>query len=477
MFWKKTVKTGQEQAAGAWIEFLNQLRVETLHKELTEQAGNLASAMGEIWSTTKNIHDLMESNRGGSKGMHGFIAERAECGVGNALKRIMGEEDSYLLLDDNGAVDFVRDGVNIQQKFVQAQHSLQAVLGHKNKYPDYQGKWQIPKDFYEDVLTLLNMSEEEANRLPLNGNLTRKAWKSVHDFFEKSNLCMDDIEASHFNYSEVQVNRIDETLLKEEQNIKKLDQDQREKAYKKSLPGVKEGIKTAAWSAATEGMTEFVLGITEKRKGGKKLKDFTEEDWKEITGSTGLGAVKGGIRGTSIYLLTNYTATPGAVASSMATASFCIAEQAYRFRNKKVTEIEFLEMTELIVLDAAVSALSSIMGQVLIPLPVLGAVIGNSVGQMMYQCVKETLSKKEIQLVKNFMEEQKKSDELLQKEYKQYLEELRRSLSLYLDMLDQAFSPDPGEALMGSVALAKAVGVPDDEVLDSRKKCNAFFLK
>ena len=74
------------------------------------------------------------------------------------------------------------------------------------------------------------------------------------------------------------------------------------------------------------------LGIAEKRKSGKKFNAFDEEDWKEIAATTGKGTLKGSIRGASIYTLTNFTATPAAVASAMVTATFGIAEQAYQLK-------------------------------------------------------------------------------------------------------------------------------------------------
>ena len=77
--------------------------------------------------------------------------------------------------------------------------------------------------------------------------------------------------------------------------------------------------------------------------------------------------MKGGIRGASIYTLTNFTATPAAVASAMVTATFGIAEQAYQLKQGNVDEQRFIENSEMLCLDASVSALSSFAGQVLIP--------------------------------------------------------------------------------------------------------------
>ena len=109
--------------------------------------------------------------------------------------------------------------------------------------------------------------------------------------------------------------------------------------------------------------------------------------------------MKGSIRGASIYTLTKFTATPAAVASAMVTATFGIAEQAFQLKQGNVNEQRFIENTEMLCLDASVSALSSLAGQILIPVPVLGAVIGNTVGTMMYQIAKDNLKNMQKQYV------------------------------------------------------------------------------
>ena len=58
--------------------------------------------------------------------------------------------------------------------------------------------------------------------------------------------------------------------------------------------------------------------------------------------------MKGGIRGASIYTLTNFTATPAAVASAMITVAFGIAEQAYQLKMGNVDEQRFIENSEML---------------------------------------------------------------------------------------------------------------------------------
>ena len=220
----------------------------------------------------------------------------------------------------------------------------------------------------------------------------------------------------------------------------------------------------------------FVLGIVKKRKSGKEFKDFDESDWKEIAGDTGIGTLKGGIRGSSIYLLSNYTVTPAAVASAIVTASFGVAEQAFMFRKGELDELTFLENSELLCLDASVSALSSLAGQVIIPVPVLGAVVGNAVGTMLHQITMDYLKDKEQALVEEYLHEISSLRDELDVRYSDFLKQLMENMKVFMGILDRAFAPDIRVAFSGSIDLARQMGVPEEEILDSKEKIVSYFM-
>jgi hypothetical protein len=61
-------------------------------------------------------------------------------------------------------------------------------------------------------------------------------------------------------------------------------------------------------------------------------------------------------------------------------------------------------------------------------------------------------------------------------EYGQYLELLQKNYLIYLSLLEDAFAPDPYVAFEGSIKLAKSVGVPTEEILDTPDKIASYFL-
>lgn len=480
---KRVMKSNQEQAVASWINYLNQVRLDRLVDAISRQDQNWEQVVKTLKESLSMINsEIIERNRGGVKGMHGFIAEVAECGIGNAREQVRGQMPVYEWINDNGPVDFVRNGIQIQQKFVSAGNhlSMQAIAQHLEKYPDFLkqgGKYQIPQDHYEQIKNLLSISKEQANKLPTStGEFSLKQWEEVHDFFDHGRVNLENIEPSKLRYDQVQRNKIDETITAEKKALKNTDKRIRKEAYDASKPSLEQGVKVIAASAAIEGGVAFVSVVVKKSKEGKKISEFDAKDWEDIFKKTGKGAAKGGIRGITIYTLTNHTCTPAAVASALCTASFGIAEQAHLLRQGKITEEQFIANSEMLCLDASVSALSSVIGQTLIPIPVLGAVIGNTIGMIMYQVAKDSLSKKEQRLVEGYLKYLNEIENSLDKKYCQFLDELTEGLRLYYTMLEKAFSPNYEEALNGSVALAISYGVSSTELLKSVSEIDDYFL-
>ena len=479
----KIATSSNDQAIAAWVDYLNKLRLSDLLGSISKQDLNLENALGEVeWARKTISNEIVAKNLGGFNGMHGFIAEVAETGISNAQAKIVGAEGIVKWINDNGSIDLRRGTVGIQQKFYASggPFSLKAIDGHLKKYPDFLSKgnrYQIPKDQYETLQKLVQMSEHEASRLTSQQDgPSYKNWKQVKEFFKDSDISFEDIEPSKLKYSEAKRDTYEQRLTEEKQSLKDTDQALRKKAFEKSKPSMVEGAKVARTAAITEGLTTLVLAIRGKQKSGKQLAEFNSEDWSEISVTTGMGAVKGGARGISIYGLTNYIAAPAAVASSVVTASFGVAEQANQFRKGNITELEFIQNAETACLDATVSALSAMIGQAIIPVPVLGALIGNSAGILLYQVACTSLNERETQIVAQHLAELETIKKRLSAEHIQLLERVEKSYLDYLDLLEVAFSPDIATALAGSVRLAKSLGVSEEQILDSDEKIKDYFL-
>lgn len=482
---EKIVKSTQEQATAAWIGYLNQIRLNELAESIKKEGVNLEKALAEVNKAMTIIKDDIINNgagRGGSKGAHGFIAEVAECGIGNAERTIEGENSIYEWINDNGPSDLKRGMQEIQQKFVNSggHFSLDAVKKHLEKYPDYLkngGKYQIPKDHYEEVEKYLNISEHEANILSSdNGDFSLTKWKYFQEYFSDGDIELSDIEPSKLEYKEVQRDTYEKTFSEEKNKLRVKNRERIDAAYEVSKPSWQEAAEATVAAAAIEGTMTLSIGIIKKLKSEKKLSEFTYADWQELAGNSGKGFVKGGVRGISIYALTNCTATPAAVANALVTTGFGVAQQANKLRNGEIDEKTFIENSEALCVDVSVSALSSLVGQTLIPIPVIGAVIGNAIGTTMYQIAKDSLSAREKELISQHLDSIAQYKESLEEESRKFAEMVQESVKQFIELVDLAFDPDLSVAFKGSIALAKAVGVPADEILDSKEKIDDYFL-
>lgn len=473
---EKIFKSTQEQALAAWINWLNQLRLNKLIDALLNQDINLENALKELEKLKESISiDVVVKNRGGTKGMHGFIGERVQVCIENARKLVEGLSRDYTLIDDNGPMDYMRNLTPIQQKCVQSQYGLNAIKEHFEKYPDFLnegGIYQIPKDYYEKLKTLADLTSEEANKLTKS---ELGIWKKIQELKNECGIDFDKIEPMVADYSDIQVGKVDSYIENEEANLKEKDQEIRDAAYEKSKPTFKDGAKATAVSAALEGGVSFCMAIRKKLKSGKKLHEFTEKDWKDIGLTTGIDTAKGGIRGAVVYTLSNFTATPANVASALVTAAFGVVSQANEFSKGNIDNEEFIINSETVCLDVSISAIASILGQAVIPIPVLGAIIGNVAGMFMYDIAKNCCLKKEQEYIKSNNTAMAELNKLLDDEYRQLVELITEKFKEFKSAVDLAFDVNINIAFDGSIKLAELVGVGSDKILRNQEDIYNYF--
>ena len=477
-------KTTQEQAVASWINQLNQNRLDELLFNLSEQDINLESALEEL-QQLKDFVAYPEHILGSLKTKHGEIAEHVQVNIANARRLIEGLSAEYTFdgVDRTAPVDYLFNGIPVQSKYlnglIKTLTSNDGVIGHLTKHPEYLnegGFYHIPKDQYEAMQKLLAMSEEEVNKA--SGSV-RTMVRKLNEFQQQTGIDLrsDKVRPALAGYSEVQLGKIDDTINKEEQSIKDTDQKRRDEAHQQSRPTLEEGAKATAISAAVEGGMTFCMGVARKVRSGKKIHEFTGQDWQDVGLDTAKGTAKGAIRGASVYTLTNFTATPAAVASSVVTASFGVVAQARQLRRGEISAEEFIENSEIVCLDATVSAIASIAGQMLIPIPMLGAMVGNMAGMFMYGIAKDKLSQHEQMLIEEFNNQLQTMNMQLEESHIAMIEFIQQEFNKFNSALELAFDLDVNLAFTGSIQLAQYVGVSDEKILKNKGDIDRYFLE
>jgi hypothetical protein len=481
---QSVIKSTQEQAVAAWINHLNQIRLDKLIADLIAQDICLEDALREL-QKLKDFLGEPGSILGNPATKHGEIAENVQVYFSNARRLIEGlaRNHSFEGVGRTAPEDYIRDGHAVQSKFLNGlprtlngNGSANGILQHITKYPDFVkngGTYDIPKDQYEEMLRLLDLRESNPTIL------TRAELRILNaiDSFEK-NSGLDvrkDLHPSVAKYNQVMQGTVNDTVKNEESAIKETDQKRRNEAYRKSRPSVKEGAGVTAASALLEGGVSFCLAFVKKIKEGKKPTEFTANDWQEIAGETGTSTLKGAIRGASVYTLSNFTATPANVASALVTAAFGIAAQAKALRDHKISSEDFLINSEALCLDVTVSTIASTLGQIAIPVPVLGAIIGNVAGMYMYAIAKEIGLEKEQQLIANYQAEIQSLANKLDAQYRELMTILEAQMKAFTSLLDFAFDPDVNRAFCGSIELARHTGVPEAKILKTKQDIFTYY--
>lgn len=475
----RAVRSTQEQATAAWVGYINQVRVDTMMKRLGQQDLNLEGALNEL-SELKEFVGNPNLILGSQFTKHGEIAEHVQVNFSNARNLVEGLERNHTLegVGRTAPEDYLRNGQMVQSKFYNgSKNTLDAVREHLEKYPDFiknGGTYDIPKEQYDEIVRVLKLADTNPSAL------SKADWKLVNaakSFQAKTGLdFQNDVNPAVTDYKAVQPGKIDDTIKQEEKNIKKKDEEQRKEIIDKGKPTLKEGAKAAGVGAALEGGVAFGMAIAGKRKEGKAFSEFTEEDWKDIGLKTGKGVVKGGIRGGAVYALTNFTATPSNVASAYVTAAFGVASQVSAYRKGEISKEDFVINCETMALDVTVSAIASAIGQAVIPVPVLGALVGNVAGEFIYGLCKQYAGEKEASVIADYRKQMEVLNQKLDEQFRQLMLEIGRVMKRFVSLEEMAFDEEFNRAFEGSVLLAGEVGVEEKKILKTKLDIDVFFL-
>ena len=475
----KLVERSQEQALGAWVDYIVRLRISALIEALETLNLRVTQSLDLLDQCKKDVYEFVIDNgmgRGGPHGMKGFIAERVDVAIENARSAIDGAEPVYSLVDDNGPIDIMRGFTPIQQKFTLAHFSVDSIVEHLDTYPgfvDEGGIYRIPKDNFEELLKIRSLALSNPDRMRIG---QRTTWERLQELERRGVTLDSNIEPASISFKQSFRDNFENALDNEGARIKEVDSKRRLEAEETGRPTAKEAGAAVAVGAALEGGTALALGIHKKLRSGKQFREFDSSDWQELGLETATGTVKGGVRGAVVYAATNYTPIPGAAATAAVTATYGVIGQARQLQAGKITKDEFLVNSEALCSEVAVSAVSSMVGTVAIPVPVLGALVGNAVGTIMYGIASRHLTEFEIGLIRDIQCDISETIEILESETQDVSSTLLGAASAgYDELLVVALGNDGEKALVATAELAQMAGADPHRIVRSRADLDALF--
>ena len=493
----QTIDNNVEQGIAAYIDYLNNIRLTDLMNtldiiltretdKLSDLATKSANALANLDWAKMEIDNLININRGGENGIHGFISEFAETGIRNARDVYQGIQKSVVLLNNNGPADILLQGKEVQIK------CYNNILNEIKQASNYDKMNMIfPKDHVKVIDEIMGGAKSvEFNGNVLSNSQINNIRKAIEEESALRGISHDKwLESSVLEYKDVQKGTIDQTLSDEvkdinkqtnqqKSGIKKESDSDRLSAQQEAQPSFGEASKVAGIGAAVQGGLNLGIFVYQKHKDGKEVWDFDIEDWKDCGVNTAKGAIKGGLSGYAIYGLTNACHLAAPSAGAITSGTFGLVNAIIKFRIGDVDSDGFIDLVTLNAIDATGAAIGAAIGQAFIPIPVVGALVGSIVVTTALSLGKGVLNKHEIELINIYQEKINSFVDKLDMSYQEKLAELLNKYNKLGELQQYSFDLNINVQLrfVSSITLAKSVGVPDECILKNEEDINKYFL-
>ncbi|MCQ4089148.1 hypothetical protein [Exiguobacterium sp. LL15] len=440
------------------------------------------SKMRQFLSSPQNILGTLRTK-------HGEVAEHLEVNVRNAKNTLLGlnADATFDGVGRTAPEDFILNGVKIQSKFINGTgNTLSHVAKHLQTYQDSSIDYMIPKDQFALIEQIRNGIVPES----LSAKSAQSILNKVNKLEALSGRSFSDMcHPSISNYDEVQLGKVFETVTNHQDDIvdqnheikKEIDRKAKEKTKATNAmrgPSVGEGLKVAGSAATVTASLSLFKGLYSKKKEGKALSHLNSEDWKELGLDAGKNGLRAGITAGSIYTLTNTTALSAPFAGAVTSAAFGMTSLFKQYYAGEIEADEVLTEGQIICFEAGVTAIGAALGQTLIPIPLLGAVIGTVATDFIWKFAKGKLGQRE-EALKKVLDAY--SDSLLRQmdsAYRQLIEKINATFSRYHSLIDAAFDMEANSASIAaaSIELAEELNVPSSNILHNHEELDAFFL-
>ena len=456
-------------------------KAEQLAAELSKQDQAFFTAIHEFDKVRKFLA-TPENILGNISTKHGEIAEQVEIGIRNA-KSLLNSSTPRATFEGVGRTapeDYLINGVQVQSKFINGTgNTLDHVLEHMKKYDNFgrDGSfYHIPKDQYEVIQKILKGENLEG----ITSRTAQKIQEKAHEIEQLSGRPFNQtVQPSSSNYSDVQINKVDETLERHEKELKKDNAEIKDKIRAESQPNLADFGRVAIKGAVIGGSIRFVTRIYGKYKQGKNIfkGELTLEDWQEIGIDTAKGAALSSISATAIYGLTNFAEMSAPLAGAFVSAGMEVASLLSSLNRREISSEEFVELSLFACADSAIVAAGASIGQALIPIPVVGAIIGAIAGRMVSDFCKDLLGV-DTNLCKQVEQNYQKFLAQIDQAYKATVVNLIATYEKLGNLAQAAFDTNLNLELrlQASIKLAETYGVPDADIIHNVDELDLFML-
>ena len=374
------------------------------------------------------------------------------------------------------------NGVDIQSKYYNGlRHTLDGISSHATKYPGHanvDGRYHIPSDQHQQLEQL-----RQTGRIDGLSQRSADAIKGKLDaLHQETRRPIDElIEPGEGAYDEVQQGRVHDKIRDRESRLAQENDELKQAARREHSPSLSGLGKAAAMGGGVGGGVGFAQAIWVKHREGKNpfKGEFSAQDWQDVGVITAKGAGGGAVAGGALYVLTNSTSMAAPFAGSLVSGLMGVGELLRQYHSGMIDGDQFVEMSHIVAADVAVVGLASIAGQALIPVPVLGALVGSLAGKFVASAIKDGLAESESGLIVLLNAYEKSALEQLDEEYRAFIQELDAYFGNLERLAEVAFDNAANTSLRleASIQFAEIVGVPGNLILRTTEDLDTFMTE
>jgi hypothetical protein len=465
----------KDQISGVVVQAINESRLQDELAKIATQDIAFGKAVEQI-DQVRTFLGHPENILGSELTKHGEIAEQVEVGVRNARAALYQQEMTATFdgVGRTAATDYLIDGVDVQSKFINGiNNNLSHVLDHMEKYSNFGrdgSYYHIPKDTHETISRI--MEGDNCGLADRTANAIRDKVQQIEQQSGQSFHAV--VQPGISDYADVQQGKILTTLDGHESDLKHENERLKNQIVQDHKPNLQEAANAAAIAGAVGGALSFATSLYGKYKQGKNpfRGDFSAEDWGEIGIETAKGTGIGAVAGGSIYLMTNYASMSAPFAAAVVSAAKGVSSLISQLNAGEIDFDQFVDLGMIVCSESAIVGVATLAGQTLIPLPLVGAVIGSLAGRILA----EFATGKTAEVAQRIRQEMnaflKTLDEKLQYVF--------QTIDVEFDRLGKltvaAFDLDRNRALLNaSIELAQTYGVAPEKIIANYSQLDDFM--
>ncbi|NCC62124.1 MAG: hypothetical protein EOM12_14550 [Verrucomicrobiae bacterium] len=355
-----------------------------------------------------------------------------------------------------------------------ARNTLDHIRNHMDTYKGFGGSggyYHIPKDTHAQIARVLNGKETE---------LSERVQRTIREKValieqETGRPFMEAVRPSVSEYGEIQRGTVSKTLDRSEDTLRERNAEKKANIADSHRPSLSDAAKAVGLAAAVTGVFSLTTSFYAKCKSGKNpfKGDFTADDWRDVGVSTAKGTAGGTVSAGAIYVMTNYSRMSAPLASAFVSAGKGVYALQRSYSRGEIDAREFVELGTVACSEAAIVAVVTALGQIAIPIPLLGPTIGSMAGRLVAEFATGKTKEEAERMRKDMENFLARLDGNMQKVFSSIELEFDRIGSLTA----AAFDIERNCSLvLASIELARAYGVEESRILKTNDDLERFLF-